>query len=382
MTELLNRNLQNLTLKDPGRFISLAKETEGCILLTAGDPDFGISDVVKSNVTRALNLGLTHYADSRGDSRMRVAASDFEKRTLGMTYGADETIITAGSTEAIFIALLGVLNPGDEVVIPVPAISLYENVVRLAGGSPVFLETAEDGYQINGDKLSAVLSDKTKAIILNSPNNPTGVIYSKESLQAVHDAVAGKPVFVLCDDAFNRVVYDEVSGCPSFASLFPDLKPQTLVAQSFTNSYAMAGFRMGYLLGDKPVIDKLATLHGAAVNSVVNFLQDPAIHALHSDILGMVWAYDSRRKYICEKLDSLGLEYAAPQGGFFVFPKIAQFGMDSETFCTRMIQEAKVAVLPGTLYGAEGYIRISYSAPMGSLKAGMSRFEDFVKGLK
>ena len=382
MTELLNRNLQNLTPKDPGRFISLAKETEGCILLTAGDPDFGISDVVKSNVTRALNLGLTHYADSRGDSRMRVAASDFEKRTMGMTYGADETIITAGSTEAVFIAMLGVLNPGDEVVIPVPAVSLYENVVRLAGASPVFLETAEDGYQINGDKLAAVLSDKTKVIVLNSPNNPTGVIYSKESLQAVHDAVAGKPVFVLCDDAYNRVVYDEVSGCPSFAGLFLDLKAQTLVAQTFTNSYAMAGFRMGYLLGDKPVIDKLAAIHGAAVNSIVNFLQDPAIHALHSDILGMVWAYDSRRKYIIEKLDSLGLEYAAPQGGFFVFPKIAQFGMDSETFCARLIQEAKVAVLPGTLYGAEGYVRISYSAPMGSLKAGMNRFEDFVKGLK
>ena len=382
MTELLNHNLLNLPPKDPSRFLSLAKETEGCILLTAGDPDFGISDVVKSNVTRALNLGLTHYADSRGDSRMRVAASDFEKRTMGMTYGADETIITAGSTEAIFIALLGVLNPGDEVIIPVPAVSLYETVVRLAGASPVFLETAEDGYQINGDKLVAVLSDKTKVIVLNSPNNPTGVIYSKESLQAVHDAVAGKPVFVLCDDAYNRVVYDEVSGCPSFAGLFPDLKAQTLVAQTFTNSYAMAGFRMGYLLGDKPVIDKLAAIHGAAVNSIVNFLQDPAIHALHSDILGMVWAYDSRRKYIIEKLDSLGLEYAAPQGGFFVFPKIAQFGMDSETFCARLIQEAKVAVLPGTLYGAEGYVRISYSAPMGSLKAGMNRFEDFVKGLK
>ena len=382
MTELLNRNLQNLNPKDPSRFIAMAKETEGCALLTSGEPDFGISDVVKTNVTRGLNLGQTHYADSRGDARMRVAASDFEKRTLGLTYGADETIITSGSTEAIFIALLGILNPDDEVVIPVPAVSLYENTVRLAGATPVFLETSEDGHQIKADKLAAVLSDKTKAIVLNSPNNPTGVIYSKETLQAVHDAVAGKPIFVLCDDAYNRVVYDEIAGCPSFAALYPDLKAQTLVAQSFSNSYAMAGFRIGYLLGDKPVIDKLAVLHGTAVNSIVNFVQDPAIHALHSDILGMVWAYDSRRKYMCEKLDSLGLEYAKPEGGFFVFPKISQFGMDSETFCTRLIQEAKVAVLPGSLYGVEGYIRISYSAPMGVIRAGMSRFEEFIKGLK
>ena len=382
MTELLNSNLLGLAAKDASQFVSLAKETEGCILLTSGEPDFGISDVVKTNITRSVNNGLTHYIDSRGDTRIRVAASDFEKRTKGMTYGSDEIILTSGSTEAVFLALMGVLNPGDEVVIPLPAVSLYENVVRIAGAVPVFLETAEDGYQINAEKLASVLSDKTKAVILNSPNNPTGVIYSRESLQAVHDALAGKPVFVLCDDAYNRVVFDEENGCPSFAGLFPDMKAQTLVAQSFSNSYAMAGFRLGYLLGDKAVIDKLAILHKSAVYSIVNFIQDPAIEALHSDIMGMVWAYDSRRKYLCEKLDSIGLEYAAPQGGFFVFPRIDQFGMDSEAFCTRLIQEAKVAVLPGTLFGAEGYIRISYSAPMGMLKAGMNRFEEFVKGLK
>ena len=382
MTELLNRNLLGMDPKAPSRFNDLAKETEGCILLTAGEPDFGISDVVKTNVTRALNNGLTHYAASNGDTRIRVAAADFEKRTKGMTYVADEVIMTTGSTEAVFLALLGILNPGDEVVIPVPAVNLYENVTKLAGAVPVLLDTTEDGYQISAEKLTAVLTDKTKAVVLNSPNNPTGVIYTQETLQAVHDAVAGKPIFVLCDDAYNRVVYDEANGCPSFAGLFPDLKTQTLVAQSFSNSYAMAGFRLGYLLGDKAIIEKLSTLHGAAVNSIVNFIQDPAIEALHSDIMGMVWAYDSRRKYICEKLDSMGLEYAAPQGGFYVFPKISQFGLDSETFCTRLIQEAKVAVLPGSLYGADGYVRISYSAPMGMLKAGMNRFEEFVNGLK
>ena len=248
MTELLNRNLLGMDPKAPSRFNDLAKETEGCILLTAGEPDFGISDVVKTNVTRALNNGLTHYAASNGDTRIRVAAADFEKRTKGMTYAADEVIMTTGSTEAVFLALLGILNPGDEVVIPVPAVNLYENVTKLAGAVPVLLDTTEDGYQISAEKLTAVLTDKTKAVVLNSPNNPTGVIYTQETLQAVHDAVAGKPIFVLCDDAYNRVVYDEAHGCPSFAGLFPDLKTQTLVAQSFSNSYAMAGFRLGYLL--------------------------------------------------------------------------------------------------------------------------------------
>ena len=380
MTEHMNQNLLRLEPRDPNRYLTLAKETEDCILLTTGEPDFGISDVVKTNVTRALNLGQTHYTDSVGAPRIRIAISDFEKRTMNLDYSPDEVIATAGSTEAIYLALTGILNPGDEVVIPVPAIGLYETVVRLSGAVPVYLNTCEDGFQINAEKLTELITDKTKAVIVNSPNNPTGVLYTRESLQAIHDAVAGKPVFVLCDDAYNRVVYDDLT-CLSFPALYPDLRDQVLVAQSFSNSYAMAGFRIGYLMGAQAVISKLTLLHSSVVNSIVNFIQDPAIEALHSDIMGMVWAYDSRRKFVCEKLDKLGLEYTVPQGGFYVFPSIAKYGMDSATFCTRLIQEAKVAVLPGICFDAEGYVRISYSSPLGSLRAGMNRFEDFLNGL-
>lgn len=379
MTELLNRNLLSLDPHDPQRFVALAKNTEDCILLTLSEPDFGISDVVRTNIPKSLEIGRTHYVPNPGDDSMRVAAADFERRTMGLDYSYDEVITTVGGTEALFLALQGILNPGDEVIIPRPAIGLYENITRLSSAVPVFLDTTEDAYQIKGEKLSALISDKTKAIVLNSPNNPTGTILTQESLQAVRDAVAGKPIFVICDDVYNRVVYE--GACPSFAASFPELKAQTLVVQSFSNSYAMAGFRMGYLLGSKPVIEKLNLLHTAAVNSVVAFNQDAAINAIHSDIMGMVWAYDSRRKFIAEKLDALGLDYVAPSGGFYFFPSIQKFGLDSETFCTRLIQEAKVAVLPGSCYGAEGYIRISYSAPMGNLRAAMIRFENFIKSL-
>lgn len=379
MIERLNSNLLSLDPHDPQRFVTLAKNTEECILLTTSEPDFGISDVVKTNVTKALQAGRTHYAPSAGDDSMRLSAVNFEKRTMGLDYGTDEVIMTAGGTEALFIALQGILNPGDEVIIPRPAIGLYETITRLSGATPVFLDTTEDQYQLKGEKLAALVTDKTKAIVLNSPNNPTGTIYTQESLEAVRDLVSGKPIFVICDDVYNRVVYEGT--CPSFAASFPELKKQILVAQSFSNSYAMAGFRMGYLLGEKEIIEKLTLLHSAAVNSIVNFNQDSAINAIHSDIMGMVWAYDSRRKFIAEKLDALGLEYVAPSGGFYFFPSIQKFGLDSETFCTRLIQEAKVAVLPGTCYGAEGYIRISYSAPMGNLRAAMVRFEDFIKKL-
>ena len=379
MTELLNRNLLSLNPHDPQRFVALAKDTEDCLLLTLSEPDFGISDVVRTNIPKSLEIGRTHYVPNPGDDSMRVAGADFERRTLGLDYSYDEVITTVGGTEALFLALQGSLNPGDEVIIPRPAIGLYENITRLSGATPVFLDTTEDAYQINGDKLSALITDKTKAIVLNSPNNPTGTILTSESLQAVKDAVTGKPIFVICDDVYNRVVYEGT--CPSFAATFPELKEQTLVVQSFSNSYAMAGFRMGYLLGAKAVSETLYLHHTAAVNSVVAFNQDAAINAIHSDIMGMVWAYDSRRKFMEEKLTALGLDYVAPQGAFYIFPSIQKFGLDSETFCTRMIQEAKVAVLPGSCYGAEGYVRISYSAPMGNLRAAMVRFENFIKSL-
>lgn len=379
MTELLNRNLLSLNPHDPQRFVALAKDTEDCLLLTLSEPDFGISDVVRTNIPKSLEIGRTHYVPTTGDDSIRVAIADFERRTMNLDYSHDEVITTVGGTEALFLALQGTLNPGDEVIIPRPAIDLYENITRLSGATPVFLDTTEDSYQIQGEKLNALVTDKTKAIVLNSPNNPTGTILTAESLQAVRDAVAGKPIFVICDDVYNRVVYEGT--CPSFAATYPELKEQTLVVQSFSNSYAMAGFRMGYLLGAKAVIEKLSFLHTATVNSVVAFNQDAAINALHSDIMGMVWAYDSRRKFMEEKLTALGLDYVAPQGAFYIFPSIQKFGLDSETFCTRMIQEAKVAVLPGSCYGAEGYVRISYSAPMGNLRAAMVRFENFIKSL-
>ncbi len=379
MTELLNRNLLSLDPHDPQRFVTLAKDTEDCLLLTLSEPDFGISDVVRTNIPKSLEIGRTHYVPTTGDDSIRVAIADFERRTMNLDYSHDEVITTVGGTEALFLALQGTLNPGDEVIIPRPAIDLYENITRLSGATPVFLDTTEDSYQIQGEKLNALVTDKTKAIVLNSPNNPTGTILTAESLQAVRDAVAGKPIFVICDDVYNRVVYEGT--CPSFAATYPELKEQTLVVQSFSNSYAMAGFRMGYLLGAKAVIEKLSFLHTATVNSVVAFNQDAAINAIHSDIMGMVWAYDSRRKFMEEKLTALGLDYVAPQGAFYIFPSIQKFGMDSETFCTRLIQEAKVAVLPGSCYGAEGYVRISYSAPMGNLRAAMVRFENFIKSL-
>lgn len=378
MTEFLNRNLLNLQPSGIRHFTNLAKETEDCIMLSLGEPDFGISDSVKGAVTKALAQGKTHYPPNTGNPSMRIAVVDFEKRLHGLNYTPDEVIMTNGATEAIYVALLGILNPGDEVIIPIPAFSLYESITVLAGATPVFLDTSADGFQISAEKLQAAITPKTKAIILNSPNNPTGVIYNQQTLQTVHDAVQGKSIFVLCDDVYNQIIYD--GPCPLFAA-FEDLKAQILVAQSFSKSYAMTGFRMGYLLGDQAVIEKLALLHAAAVVSVVSFNQDACIQAIHSDIMGMVWAYDSRRKYLCERLDAIGLDYVKPEGAFYVFPSIKKFGIDAEAFCTRLIQEAKVATVPGTCFGMDGYIRLSYSCTMGDLKAGISRLEDFLKTL-
>ncbi len=303
MIELLNRDLLALDPHDPQRYLDMAKETEGCISFTIGEPDFGISDVVNTNVTKALQLGLTHYAPTTGDPGMRRSVAEFEKRSMGIDYEPDEVIMTVGATEALAVALLGVLCPGDEVIIPRPCISLYETLVRIGGGTPVFLDTTDDDFQISAEKLAAAITDKTKAIVLNSPNNPTGVALTAASMQNVHDAVAGKPIFVICDNVYNRVVYD---GPVPFFAAFTDLKKQILVAQSFSNTYAMAGFRAGYLLGEESVIRKLSQLHKALVYSPVNFTQPSCIQAIHADYMGMVWAYDSRRKLVCERLEQMG----------------------------------------------------------------------------
>lgn len=372
----LNHNLDTLRLSGIRQFTALAAEVGGCIMLTLGEPEFDTPRPIVDACKAALDEGYTHYTENRGDAALRCALSAFETEKRGLCYTPDEIIITAGATEAIFIAMLGILNPGDQVVIPTPAFGLYNTIARVCGAVPVSVDTAPHGFQLTAEALENVLTPRTKLLILNSPNNPTGVIYSPENLDAIAALVKKHGIYVLSDD-----VYWGLSPCPTFSQQIA-LKEQSLSVQSFSKPYAMTGWRVGYLMAARPIVDKLISLHGHCVTCVPSMLQRACLAAISYDPTPMAQAYARRRHYVLERLKKMGLPCAAPKGAFYVFPKIDEFGIPSQEFCTRLIKEARVATVPGSVFGTEGYLRMSYCCSMEALEQGLDRLALFIENLR
>ena len=372
----LNDHILKLQRSGIRRFTNLAKETPGCVMLTIGEPDFDTPQPVKDALATALAENQTHYAPNQGTPALRQAIAAFETRR-GFACTAEQVMVTVGATGALYTALTGILNPGDEVVIPTPAFSLYESIVLAAGAVPVPLDLTKTGFQIHKDSLDRVISPKPRAVILNSPNNPTGVVLNEASMAVVKEAVLGKPIRLICDNVYQQLA--EVD-CPDL-SLDEDLRPQVLLCQSFSKPYAMTGWRVGYLIGPQAEMDRLLLLHAAEVAAVPTFIQTACVAALQVDTAEMAEIYKNRRAYVCRRLDEMGLSYPKPQGAFYVFPEIARFGLDSETFCTRMIREAGLAAVPGSCFGVEGYIRLSCCYAEKDLKEGLDRLEAFIRGL-
>lgn len=374
MLEYMNRGLLSLAPSGIRQFTALAKQTPGCTMLTIGEPDFNTPEAIKQAAKRALDENQTHYPPNVGALSLRQAVAEFERKTNQYDYTPDEIIMTAGATEAIFIAMQGVLNPGDEVIIPTPAFSLYESIARLAGCVPVLLDTEPTGFQIDPDALRKAITKKTRLLILNSPNNPTGCVYTSETLQGIHDVVAGRPIFVLCDDVYQQLCY---TNAMPFAH-FRDLRKQLLVVQSFSKPYAMTGWRLGYLMGDLPVMQKLALYHAATVVSIAAYAQDACETALQTDVRQMMHAYRARRDFIYARITGMGLQAEKPEGAFYIFPSIAQFGMDTDSFCRKMVQQGGVAGVPGTCFGAQGHIRFSFCYDLAEIQLGMDKLEQFI----
>lgn len=359
-------------------FSRMARETPGCIALTLGEPDFDTPASVRQAACQALDAGETHYIENCGAPELRQAIADFERVRNGMDYGPDEVIVTVGATEALFTALFGILNPGDEVIVPTPAFGLYESIVGLCRGVFVPLPTAQNGFQIDRAQLEAAISPRTRAIILNSPNNPTGCVYTPASLQAVHDAVAGREIFVLCDDVYRQLTYG--TQARSFAE-YRDLRDRIVVIQSFSKPYAMTGWRVGYLLADLPVKRELEKVHQFCVVSAASTAQRACIEALRCDPSAMLDVYRRRRDFALRRLAEMEMEVCPPEGAFYLFPSIARYGMDSAQFCTRMIREVGLAATPGFCFGADDHIRLSYCCDDTLLAEGLNRLERFLRGL-
>lgn len=368
----MNHNLEGLKLGGIRRYTALAKEVGGCIMLTLGEPEFDTPEPIRQAAKAAIDKGLSHYTMNIGDLELRKAISRFEETERGLHYAPEEIMVTMGATEAIYIAMAGILNPGDEVLIPTPAFSLYDTISRICGAVPVPIQTAEDGFQLTPAALEKAITPKTKLLILNSPNNPTGIVYSPETLEGLKTVAEKHDFFILSDD-----VYWGLGKCKTF-SQFTELKDRILAVQSFSKPYAMTGWRIGYLMAPEKIINYLAPLHSHAVTCAPAMLQAACITALTCDPAPMAESYRSRRAYVLERLEKMGLPCFVPQGAFYVFPSLENLGMGSEEFCRRLITEGGVASVPGTIFGTEGYFRISYCCSMDDLREGMDRLERFV----
>ena len=372
----LNQNLTAMKRSGIRAFTELARQTPDCRMLTIGEPDFDTPAPIRAAAAAALDRGETHYAPNQGVAALRQAIAQFETRRGNPTEAA-QVLVTAAATQALFTALMGILNPGEEVVVPTPAFPLYESIITAVGGKMRVLDLTRTGFQITPDALAEVITPRTRAIVLNSPNNPTGTVLIWQSLEAVKEAVLGKDIFLICDNVYSALSYGD---CPDI-TLDPALKEQVLLCQSFSKPYAMTGWRVGYLVCPEYVMDRLLLLSAAMIAAVPTFLQSAALEALNTDPTAMVETYRARRDYVCRRLDGMGLVYPNPEGAFYVFPDISRFGMDSAGFCERMIREGRVAAVPGSCFGAEGYIRLSYCCSDRELAEGLDRMEAFLKNL-
>lgn len=345
-------------------------------MLTIGEPDFDTPVPICEAAVDALHGKHTHYAMNQGTPGLRRAIAEFETKR-GMLCRDANVLVTVGATGALFTALLGILNPGEEVIVPVPAFSLYETIITVAGARMVALDVTKSDFQIRKEDLLPLITPRTKAIILNSPNNPTGVVLNRDSLRTVKEAILGRDIFLVCDNVYNQLVYEDVPDI----SLDAELQAQMLYCQSFSKPYAMTGWRVGYLVCPEYVMDRLLLLSAAQIAAVPTFVQDAAVTALSQNAADMVSAYRQRRDYVCKRLSDMGLAYPRPEGAFYVFADIRKFSMDDDTFCTRLISEGKVAAVPGSCFGTPGFIRLSYCYSDSELATGLDRLENFLKGL-
>jgi aminotransferase len=378
MKKLMNNKVLRIEKSGIRKFGEWAAQTEGCMYLTLGEPDFETPDVIKEAAKRGLDLDMTHYPAGNGVLALRKKISAFEESSSGLKYAPDEIIVTDGATEAIASILVAMLNPGDEVIVPVPAFGLYRALIEMHGGKCVTINTTEAGFQITKDQLEEALSVNTKCLLLNSPNNPTGATLSEETLDMIYQVVKDRNLFILCDEVYNRILYTD--NYSSF-SKYQDIREKIIIAQSFSKPYSMTGWRVGYIMADKAVAEEIFKVHQYTVSGISHFSQHACIEALDYDISDMTATYLKRMEYVYSRLLKMGMEVSRPQGAFYLFPSIKKYGLDSLTFCQKLVLTEKVALTPGICFDADDYVRISYCYSDEDLKRALDALERFIKTL-
>ncbi len=368
------------------KFFDIASEMKDAISLGVGEPDFDTPQHVREEGIHSLEMGKTFYTSNSGLKELKTEICNYIERSQGLHYDPNgEVLVTVGGSEAIDIAMRAMLNPGDEVLIPQPSFVSYEPCAILAGGKPVIIELrAEDEFRLTAEQLRAAVTDKTKLLVLPFPNNPTGAILEKADLEAIAEVVLEKDLYVLSDEIYSELTYKGKH--ISIASL-PGMQERTILINGFSKSYAMTGWRLGYACGPGLILTQMTKVHQFAIMCAPTTSQYAAVDALRNgddDVKMMRTAYNQRRRFLVNAFRKMGLDCFEPYGAFYIFPCIKEFGMTSEEFATRFLEEERVAAVPGSAFGdcGEGYLRISYASSLDNLKIAMSRLERFIGKLR
>lgn len=382
----LNREVQEIKPSGIRRFFDIASEMDNVISLSIGEPDFSTPYHVRQEGIRTLEQGKTWYSPNRGFMELREEICRWMGRRYGVEYSPkDDVLVTVGGSEALDMCIRSLVSPGDEVLIPEPSFVCYVPLTQMARGVPVVIETkAEDHFRLTAQALREKITPKTKLLILPYPNNPTGAVMRREDLEAIAQVVEEKNLLVLSDEIYGELTYGHQRHV-CFASL-PGMRERTIVVNGFSKMFAMTGWRLGFAVGPRELIGPMTKLHQYAIMSAPTTAQYAATEALRNgdgDIEYMRDQYDMRRRLIVDGLNRIGLPCFEPEGAFYVFPSLAKTGMDSETFCERLLQEERVAVVPGSAFGdcGEGFARISYCYSIKHITEALRRMERFVNRL-
>lgn len=374
-----------VTIKPSGirKFFDIVSTMKDAISLGVGEPDFDTPWHIREEGLYSLEKGRTFYTSNTGLTELKEEICKYLERRFNLHYNyKNEVLVTVGGSEAIDLALRAMLDPGDEVLIPQPSYVSYEPCVVLADGVPVPIQLLEENqFKLTRQQLLDTITDKTKILVLPFPNNPTGSIMNSEDLADIIDIIIEKDLFVISDEIYSELTYGTKH--VSIAS-FPGMRERTIVINGFSKSYAMTGWRLGYAAGPKLILEQMVKIHQFCIMCAPTTSQYAAIEAMRhgdDDVWRMRDEYDNRRRFLVSALRNMGLECFEPYGAFYVFPSIKKFGMTADEFATRLLQEEKVAVVPGTAFGecGEGFIRISYAYSIESLKEALERIERFVK---
>ena len=384
---LLNKNLISLKPSGIRKFFDLAEQMDDVVSLGVGEPDFQTPWHIRQEAVQSLEQGKTRYTANAGLLQLRKEICSYVKRNFSLEYDyKSEVIVTVGGSEGIDLFLRSVISPGDEIIVPEPSFVCYNPIVNVCGGVPVPLVTKEENkFKITAKALKALITPKTKALVLPYPNNPTGAIMEKEELEDIAKVLRDTDILVISDEIYATLTYGGKTHI-SIASL-PGMRERTVVINGFSKAFSMTGWRLGYALGPQQIIKQMVKLHQFAIMSAPTTSQYGAIEALHfgeEDSLKMKEEYDFRRRFIVDGFNKLGLHCFEPEGAFYCFPCIRSSGLSSEEFCERLLKEKKVAVVPGSAFGesGEGFIRVSYCYCIDHIKTALKCIEEFLGELK